>query len=182
VLSRSGCHPDYLTSTFAIARPIVALLEFKVFERQLMSPMELPIARFVCHTEFALRAACSADSGRPPSAPISSSSRDECRKISLSITELAGHLLGTPRRKPRESQKITRNVIPQLVAGSPVWPGSVQQFNPDRRLQLSPSSERYSTAFEARFGHIGRPSLWIRPSVDRDRRHARHESHRPVPP
>ena len=39
-----------------------------------------------------------------------------------------------------------------LVAGSTPRPGSVQQFNPDRRLKLSCRSERYSTAFKPGLG------------------------------
>jgi len=34
---------------------------------------------------------------------------------------LAGHILGTPEHKPRQSYGMTTNIIPQLVAGSTSW-------------------------------------------------------------
>lgn len=49
-------------------------------------------------------------------------------------------------------KRITYRVVPQLVVGSTARPGSLQQFNPDRRLQLSRRSERYSTAFKPGLG------------------------------
>jgi hypothetical protein len=54
--------------------------------------------------------------------------------VALSIPGLTGHILGTPGHKPRESQRITTDVFPQLVVGSTSRPGSLQQFDPDRGL------------------------------------------------
>jgi hypothetical protein len=55
--------------------------------------------------------------------------------VALSIDGLTGHILGTLGHKPRQSERITANVILHLVVGSAWRPGSVQQFNPDRGLR-----------------------------------------------
>jgi hypothetical protein len=36
-------------------------------------------------------------------------------------SSMIGHILGTPRHKPRQSHGMTTNVIPQLVADSTSW-------------------------------------------------------------
>jgi hypothetical protein len=78
--------------------------------------------------------------GHPPSRPLSLLPCPPVRKMIESHRDfLSNHRpdwarLGTFGHKPRQSQGMTSGVIPQLVAGSMSRPGSVQQFNPDRRL------------------------------------------------
>jgi hypothetical protein len=44
---------------------------------------------------------------------------------------------GRTSAQPRQSQRITVNVIPQFAVGSTLRAGSVQQFNPDRWLHTT---------------------------------------------
>jgi hypothetical protein len=118
---------------------IVALLVAKVVELQpisLMStacgPNRMPRGRgALCGVLSGQRRP-----GRPSTAHMSYSSTGwaVCKLRYQSQTWL-GTFWGTSGRKPRQSQGITLNVIPQLVAGSTLRPGSVQQFNPDRGLR-----------------------------------------------